>query len=67
MPSTSRSQQRLFQAAEHGARFALANKLRASMTREQLHDFAVGSMQGKPEHVAHNLGSYVRVTKKGRR
>jgi len=51
MPAKSRSQQRLFQAAEHGATFAKAKQLRKSMTMSQLHDFAVGSEQGKPEHV----------------
>lgn len=51
MPSKSRSQQRLFQAAEHGAQFPMAQKLRASMTHQQLHDFAVGSEKGKPQHV----------------
>jgi hypothetical protein len=30
----------------------MARKLRASMTHEQLHDFASGSEQGKPEHVS---------------
>lgn len=50
MPSKSRSQQRLMAAAEHGADFPMAKKLRASMTHEQLHDFAAGSMAGKPEH-----------------
>ena len=52
MPAKSRAQQRLMQAAEHGADFPEARKLRASMTHEQLHDFAVGSERGKPEHVA---------------
>lgn len=51
LPSRSKSQQRLMQAAEHGATFPLAKHLRASMSHEQLHDFAVGSEQGKPEHV----------------
>lgn len=57
-------------AAEHGAQFPMAQKLRQSMTMSQLHDFAVGSEKGKPEHVrkrkpAHggkhpqrNLGKY---------
>jgi hypothetical protein len=65
VPSKSKSQQRLFQAAEHGAQFAAAKKLRATLSEQQLHDFASGSMKGKPEHT-HNLGSYLRVTKKGR-
>lgn len=53
MPSVSRSQQRLMQAAEHGADFAMAQKLRDSMSHQQLHDFASGSEKGKPEHVKH--------------
>lgn len=51
MPSVSKAQQRLFQAAEHGAEFPMARKLRQSMTHQQLHDFAVGSEKGKPVHV----------------
>lgn len=41
------------QVAEHGATFPKAKQLRASMTHEQLHDFAAGSEKGKPERVAH--------------
>lgn len=51
MPSRSRSQQRLMQAAEHGATFPMAKKLRATMTHTQLHDFASGSENDKPQHV----------------
>jgi hypothetical protein len=40
------------QAAEHGANFPMAQKLRKSMTHQQLHDFSVGSEKGKPQHVA---------------
>ena len=50
MPSVSKAQQRLMGAAEHGASFPAAKKLRESMTHQQLHDFASGSMKGKPEH-----------------
>lgn len=50
MPAVSKAQQRLMAAAEHGASFSLARKLRKSMTPAQLHDFAAGSMKGKPEH-----------------
>ena len=50
MPSVSRAQQRLMGAAEHGATFPLARQVRASMTMQQMHDFAKGSMKGKPEH-----------------
>lgn len=39
------------QAAEHGATFPAAVKIRQSMTHEQIHDFAVGSEKNKPEHV----------------
>lgn len=38
-------------AAEHGATFPMARKMRGSMTKQQLHDFASGPMKGKPEHV----------------
>lgn len=51
MPAKSKSQQRLMAAAEHGARFPMAKKVAASMTTEQMHDFASGSMKGKPAHV----------------
>lgn len=50
MPAVSKAQQRLMAAAEHGADFPEAKKLRKSMSHEQLHDFAVGSMADKPEH-----------------
>jgi hypothetical protein len=52
MPATSKAQQRLMAAAEHGATFAKAKKLRASMTPAQLKEFASGPMQGKPEHAS---------------
>lgn len=50
MPSVSKAQQHLMGAAEHGADFPMAKKLRESMTHSQLHDFAVGSEKHKPEH-----------------
>jgi hypothetical protein len=53
MPAKSRAQQRLMQAAEHGAMFPMAQKLRQSMTHQQLHDFSVGSEVNKPQHVLH--------------
>lgn len=52
MPAKSKAQQRLMAAAEHGATFPAARQLRASMMPAQLHDFASGSMKGKPAHVA---------------
>lgn len=58
MPAKSKAQQRLMQAAEHGADFPLAKKLRASMTHQQLHDFAAGSEQGKPQHVTPDVESH---------
>lgn len=51
MPATSKAQQRLAAAAAHGATFAKARKLRKTMTRAQLKEFASGSMKHKPEHV----------------
>jgi hypothetical protein len=49
--AVSKSQQRLVQAAEHGATFPLAQQIRRTMTYAQMHNFAIGSEQGKPEHV----------------
>jgi hypothetical protein len=51
MPSKSQAQQRLFAAAEHGATFPMAQKLRGSMTMKQLHDFASTRRKGLPKHV----------------
>jgi hypothetical protein len=70
MPAKSQAQQRLMQAAEHGATFPMAQQVRASMTHQQLHDFSIGSMAGKPKHVGthphKNLGGYLHKAKKGR-
>jgi len=52
MSAKSKAQQRLMQAAEHGAKFPMAEKIRSTMSYAQMHDFAVGSEKGKPEHVA---------------
>ncbi len=52
MPAKSKAQQRLMAAAEHGATFPMAQKVRSSMSLSQLGDFASGSMKGKPTHVA---------------
>ncbi len=74
MPAKSKAQQRLMQAAEHGASFPMAQKLRQSMSLAQMHDFAVGSEKGKPQHVAKpkpsghphkNLGAYLHAKKRG--
>ena len=51
MPAKSRAQQRLMQAAEHGANFPMARKIRQSMTHQQMHDFSVGSEKNTPQHV----------------
>lgn len=40
MPSKSKTQQRLFQAALHGATFKKAAEVRESMTTKQLREFA---------------------------
>jgi len=59
MPAESKAQARLFRAAEHGADFPMARKLRESASAETLHDFAASSDAGKPEHkhstAAHSL------------
>jgi len=51
MPAKSKAQANLMRAAEHGATFPMARKVRASMTHKQMHEFAVGSDKGKPQHV----------------
>jgi hypothetical protein len=50
MPAKSKAQQRLMAAAEHGASFPAAKKLRQSMTRDQLHDFAATTTKTLPAH-----------------
>lgn len=69
MPAKSKAQQRLFAAADHGATFPKAVNLRQSLSHAQLHDFAAGSMAGKPERVAHphrNLGTFLHPPKRGK-
>lgn len=59
MPSVSKAQQRTAGAAEHMSPEELANagpavqQMAQSMDKGQLHDFAAGSMKGKPEHKHH--------------
>lgn len=50
MPAKSKAQANLMRAAEHGAAFPMAKKVRASMTPSQLRDYATGSTRGLPEH-----------------
>jgi len=57
MPSVSTTQQHLMAAAEHGATFPMAKRLRKTMTHKQLHDFASGSEKGKPRHVKPSLAT----------
>lgn len=66
MPAKSKAQRNLMAAAEHGADFPMAQKVRASMTLGQLHDFAATSTKNKPTHTPkvnghkpiHNLKHY---------
>lgn len=51
MPSKSKSQTRLFRAAEHGATLPKAQAIRDTMSLGQMRDFAKGPMAGKPERV----------------
>jgi len=53
-PARSRSQQRLFAAAQHGATFKKAKQLRATTTPAQREEFARGSLKGKPQPVTPN-------------
>jgi hypothetical protein len=50
MPAVSQAQANLFRAAEHGANFPKAKKLRASMTLKQLAEFARTSSKSLPRH-----------------
>ena len=64
MPAKSKAQRRLMAAAEHGASFPMAQRLRQSMTLGQLHEFASTPEKSLPRHVstaghpARNLGKY---------
>jgi hypothetical protein len=51
MPAKSKAQANLMRAAEHGAQFPMAQKLRSSMSLGQMHDFAVTPNKGLPSHV----------------
>jgi hypothetical protein len=71
MPATSKAQQRLMAAAEHGATFPKAKAIQASMTHQQMHDFAATPRKGLPAHVPNqhphrNLGHFLHPAKKGR-
>ena len=46
MPAKSKAQRRLMGAAEHGANFPKAKKIRQTMTHQQMHDFAVTPEKG---------------------
>ena len=61
MPSVSKSQQRLMAAAEHGADFPAAERLRKTMSQTQLHEFATGSMKEKPEHTSDDVARKVNL------
>jgi hypothetical protein len=49
MPAVSQAQQHLMSAAEHGANFPMARKVRGSMTMKQMHDFAATKSKGLPK------------------
>jgi len=61
MPSVSRAQRHAIAAAEHGANFPMARKIRSSMTHKQMHDFASTSEKNLPAHKKkHPLHEYRR-------
>jgi hypothetical protein len=64
MPAKSKAQQHLMAAAAHGASFPMAKKVRASMTKGQMHDFAATKTTRLPKH-APDVESH--GTMKGRR
>ena len=49
MPAVSKKQRRLMGAAEHGADFPMAKKVRKSMKPSALRDFAKTKEKGLPE------------------
>ncbi len=51
MPSLSQAQANLMRAAEHGATFPMAKKVRGSMSMAQMHDFAKTKSKSLPKHV----------------
>jgi hypothetical protein len=51
MPARSKSQRRLMAMAEHGSNVPKARAVRASMTHQQLHDFAATKEKGLPARV----------------
>jgi hypothetical protein len=55
-PSVSKAQKHLMAAAEHGADFPMARKVRGSMTKSQMSDFAKGKDKGLPKHVKKKKG-----------
>ena len=68
MPAKSKAQANLMRAAEHGASFPMAKQVRASMTPNTLHEFAVTASKSLPKHVASahphkNLGHYLHPRK----
>ncbi len=56
MPAKSKAQRRLIAAAEHGASFPAAKKIRVSMTGKQMHDFASTKEKGLPAHILPGQG-----------
>ena len=58
MPAKSKAQQHLMAAAEHGANFPMARKLRKSMSHQQLHDFAATKTKTLPKHVESESHAY---------
>jgi len=56
MPAKSKKQRRLMGAAEHGAKFAMAKKVRKSMTKSQMHDFAKTKEKGLPMKKKRKMG-----------
>jgi len=62
MPAKSKAQANLMRAAEHGATFGKAKQIRASMTPDQMHDYAVTPSKNLPRHVPKG-NRYARIGK----
>lgn len=68
MPAKSKAQARLMAAAEHGAQFPMAQKVRQSMTHNQMRDFAVTPRASLPAHIGMkaSMGSHPNASRLGK-
>ncbi len=61
MPAESKAQRKLIGACEHGADFPACKKMRQSMSKEQMHDFASTKEARLPEHKPKKRGFHILI------